>query len=169
MNLKTSALLTALLFTGALFAKDDTPNGFMPLAKLAEAQAKAKQTKKLIAVVAKGSDDQCPYCVAALAQGTATLKSDCVIVFTRVANLRAQRESLPPALKTASATAADGAAVAFYVFDPEMNTLVTTTDRQRIQADPKSLKETKKIVNEAQKKLAASPAASSAFDALKPR
>ncbi len=168
MQLKTIALLTALLFTSALFAKDDTPAGFLPLEKLAEAQAKAKQTKKLVAVAAKGFDDQCPYCAAALAQGTATLKSDCVMVFTRVANLRTQRESLPPALKAASATAADGAAVAFYVFDPEIKTLVTTTDRQRIQADPKSLKETKKIVNEAQKKFAAA-SAGSAFDALKPR
>jgi hypothetical protein len=148
-------LIAAILISPVLFARDDTPSGYMPLDKLAEAQTKAKQSKKLIAITAKGFDDQCPYCAAAFTEGTKALRSDCVMVFTRVAALREKRDTVPAALKEASATASDGAAVYFYIFDPDVTQLVTTTDRMQLQNDPKSIKETKKVVNEAQKKLAA--------------
>jgi len=167
-NVLLTLLWTVTLLTTAA-AKDDVPSGYVPLAKLADAQAKAKASKKLVAVTAKGNDDQCPHCASAFAQGTSALRSDCVMVFTRVSDLRAQRETLPPALKDASASAADGAAVAFYVFDPDLKELVTTTDRAKIQADPKSLKEVKKAVHDAQKKLSASGSSSSGLDALKKR
>jgi hypothetical protein len=157
-------LLTAVLISPVLLARDDTPSGYMPLDKLAEAQIKAKQSKKLIAITAKGSDDKCPYCAAAFAEGTKALRSDCVMVFTRVAALREKRDTVPAALKEASATAADGAAIYFYVFDADISQLVTTTDRMKLQNDPKNIKETKKVVNEAQKKLAT---ASSKLSGLK--
>src|SRR6187401_3161713 len=95
-------LVGAVLMAPALPAKDDVPNGYMPLDKLAEAQAKAKQSKKLILVTAKGFDDQCPYCAEALSLGTQALRTDCVMVFTRVAALREKRDAIPAALKTAS-------------------------------------------------------------------
>ena len=50
-------LMSSALFAVDATAKDDIPNGYMPLEKLAEAQAKARQSKKLVTITAKGFDE----------------------------------------------------------------------------------------------------------------
>jgi len=137
----------------------DVPSGFLPLSKLSDAQAKARQSKKLIAITAHGSDDQCPYTADAFAKGTAALRSSCVMVYTRVSDFRSQKDSLPASLKTPAETAVDGAAVAFYVYDPDLGKIIASVNRGQIEKDPKSLTATKKMVSEAQKQLAGSSAA----------
>jgi hypothetical protein len=162
--------LLPLLFLGTvalapvLQAKDDVPRGYVALEKLAEAQAEAKKDKKLVTVVAKGFDDQCPHCVSAFAEGTKGLRSDTVMVFARVTELRAKRDSLPASLKEASARAADGAAVNFYVFDSDMTKLVAQIGRSELQKDPRSIRDTRKAVKEARQNLGAS--GGSALDSL---
>jgi hypothetical protein len=108
----------------------EVPRGFLPYSDLAQAQAKAKTEKKLLAIVAKGSDDACPHCASALESGTKAVHSDCVFVFIRVADLRADVATLPAKLKDASEGARDGAAVYFYVFDPDLGTLIAKAGRE---------------------------------------
>jgi len=169
--MKRSLLAVAfgLLSAAICFAGDSVPSGFLPMSKLAEAQAKAKQTKKFVAITVHGFDDQCPYTADAFSKGTTALRSSCVMVYVRVKDLRASESSLPAALKTPAQTTADGANVAFYVYDPDMGKLITSVDRGKIQHDPQILTETKKQISEARKQTAGSSATSGLdeLDALK--
>jgi len=130
----------------------DVPRGFMSISELEAAQAKAKNEKKLVAVVAKGSDDRCPRCAAAFENGIRAIRTDTVMVFTRVADLRKNNE-VPAALKQASVTAMDGAAVTFYVFDSEISQLIASASRTELENDRNATREFKKQVNDARKAL----------------
>ena len=51
---------------------------------------------------AKGADDNCPHCAAAFSVSQATLRNDCVMVFTRSEGLRDRTSSLSAAAKKGS-------------------------------------------------------------------
>ena len=151
-----SAFLAFALFATTCLAKDP-PSGFISIDKLTDAQAKAKKEKKLIAVVAKGDDDKCPICAGAMSRGVAAFRNDCVLVFVRVTDLRKKSIPLPSSVESASSSAIGGAAVNFYIFDPELKELVASINHRDMGNDPKPLREVKKKVDDAQKKLASAP------------
>jgi hypothetical protein len=129
----------------------EVPRGFLPYAELAQAQAKAKTEKKLLAVVSKGDNDSCPHCASALESGTKAVHSDCVFVFARVADLRAKADTLPAKLKDEAMKASDGASVYFYVFDPDLGSLIAKADREQLDNNKTATREFKKTVEDAHK------------------
>jgi hypothetical protein len=143
-------LLLAALFLGTAVA-GDAPRGFMESDEFAEAQEKARKTKKLIAVAVKG-DDGCPRCAAAMENGTKAIKSDCVMVFMRVPQARSGEE-IPASVHEQVKNSPGGASVTFYVFDPELETLIATAGRKELEADRDATKAFKEKVDEARDEL----------------
>ena len=149
------ALLMLPLILSATDAKEKVPAGFSPLADLAKVQEKAKTGKRLIAVLAKGADDNCPHCATAMSVGMATLRSDCVMVFTRSEGLPEKTSSLTDAAKHGLSGCPTGAAVTYVVFNPDMTEVVAKIGRDALETDRKAVAEFKKTVSAAKKKLAA--------------
>ena len=83
------------------------------------------------------------------------------MAFTRVKELRAMSATLPKALSGVRSLS-DGAAVTFLIFDPDMQSLVAKTGRTALQADPKSIRDTKKEVEAALERWENQPATSDA-------
>lgn len=147
-----SALLLSLL---PATAKDDAPRGYAPLSELKEAQAKAAAGQKLVVLVVKGKDDECPNCAAAMENGEKAVGSGVIKVFTRAETIREQDaaafpEALKERLKKPFIT---GAYVTFVVFDPTMSKIVAEAGRNELQSDKKAIAEFKKAVQEAKKGL----------------
>jgi hypothetical protein len=134
-------------------AKDDVPRGFEPLAELKTAQTSAVAGKKLVVLVVKGMDDECPNCATALANGLDAVGSGVVKVFARAETIReADSSAFTPALQQRVQKGfTTGAAVTFVVFDPAMNQIVAEADRSQLQEDKKATAEFKKKVQEARK------------------
>ena len=152
------SLLTLVILPLALSAKEakeKAPAGYYTFDELAKAQEKAKTSKKLIAVLAKGANDDCPHCVTAMGVGQATLRTDCVMVFTRSENLSSKTSALSEAAKSGLSGCPTGAAVTFVVFNPEMTEVVGKIGRDALENDRKAVADFKKTVSEAKKKLAA--------------
>jgi hypothetical protein len=147
------ALLASLTLAFTATAKDKVPSGFMELEDLTKAQEKAKQTKKLIAIVAKGADDNCPKCAAALTGGKSAFGSDCVLVFTRSEGLPSA--TIPDGVKKGMSGSPTGAAVTYVVFNQDLTEVVTRIGRDEINGDKTKVKDSKKAVSEARKKLLA--------------
>lgn len=151
-----SLLIAAALTPLALFAKDtkDTkekaPSGFIPIEELTKAQEKAKAGKKLIAVLAKGEDDACPHCAAAMSAGQSAFKGDCVLVFTRSESI--STKTLPEVVKNGLAGSPTGAAVTFVIFNAELTEVVGKIGRDALESDKKAVSAMKKTVDEAKKK-----------------
>jgi len=147
-------LMSALLFSAIpAVAKEDAPRGFQPLTELKEAQAKAAADKKLVMLVVKGMDDECPNCAAALANGMDAVGSGVVKVFARAETIgQADSSTFPPALKDRiKKHFTTGAAVTFVVFDPAMTRIVAEAGRNELEEDKKATAEFKKKVQEAKK------------------
>ena len=156
------SLLTLVILPLALSAKEakeKAPAGYYTFDELAKAQEKAKTSKKLIAVLAKGANDDCPHCVTAMGVGQATLRTDCVMVFTRSEGLPAKTASLSEAAKSGLGGCPTGAAVTYVVFNPEMTEVVGKIGRDALESDRKAVAELKKTVSEAKKKYAAAATA----------
>ncbi len=152
-----SILIAALAFLTALpaLAKDDVPRGFTPLAELKEAQAKAVQDKKLVVLVVKGADDDCPYCAAALENGEAAVGSGVVRLFARAEAInKADSADFPAVLKArAKKYFTTGAAVTFVVFNPEMTEIVAEAARKELESNKETIATFKKQVQAAKKAL----------------
>ncbi len=146
----TLIVLAFALITPAVIA-GNLPRGFLPFSELSKAQEKAKETKKLVAIVAKGSDDSCPRCAAAMENGMKAVRGDCVLVFTRVADLRKDAATLPAKLQEAAQGAADGAAVYFYVFDPPLETLVAKAGRDELESNQDAIRAFNRAVSAGRK------------------
>ena len=131
--------------------KEKAPAGYIAFDDLAKAQEKAKTSKKLIAVLAKGADDNCPHCAAAMSVGQTTLKNDCVLVFTRAEGLASRTTSLSAAAKSGLNSSPTGASVTFVVFNPEMTEVVAKLGRTALETDKKAVAEMKKTVSAAKK------------------
>lgn len=130
----------------------DAPRGFMELSEIEEAKAEAKEKGKLLAIVAKGNDDACPRCAAALENGTKAIKTDCVLVFARVSQVRNNKE-LPKTVLAETKDAVSGAWVTFYVFDSSLEKLLAEADRGQLENDKDATKAFKKKVDAARKEL----------------
>lgn len=131
-------------------AKEKVPTGYFSIDELSQAKEKAKASKKLIAVVARGADDTCPHCIAAMSAGQSAFKSDCVLVFTRSESL--PNAALPAPVNQGLAGSHTGAAVTFVIFNPEMTEVVGKIDRDPLETDRKAVSAMKKTVDEAKKK-----------------
>ncbi len=130
----------------------DAPRGFKELSELEEAKAEAMKKGKLLAIVAKGNDDACPRCAAALENGTKAIKSDCVMVFARVDDVR-KNTDLPATVTAETKDAVSGAWVTFYVFDSGLEKLVAEAGRKELEDDKDATKAFKKEVDAARKEL----------------
>ena len=149
-----SLLVAAALTPLSLFAKDTkekAPSGFILIEELAKAQEKAKAGKKLIAVLAKGEDDACPHCAAAMSAGQSAFKGDCVLVFTRSESI--STKTLPEVVKNGLAGSPTGAAVTFVIFNAELTEVVGKIGRDELESDKKAVSALKKTVDEAKKKV----------------
>lgn len=146
---------TVLLSVVPCFAKDDAPRGFSPLSELKEVQTKALADKKLIVLVVKGMDDQCPNCAAALENGVKALGSGVEKVFARAETIgQADATAFTPALQErVKRNFTTGAAVTFLVFNPEMTSIIAEAGRTQLQADKKATATFKKTVQDAKKAL----------------
>ena len=147
-------LTLAALAAPTLFAKDPkdkVPTGFIPIEELAKAQEKAKAGKKLIAVAAKGANDDCPHCVTAMSAGQAAFRGDCVLVFTRSEGIQSSA-TLPEPVKKGLAGSPTGAAVTYVIFNADMTEVVGKLGRDELELDRKAVSAMKKTVDEARKK-----------------
>jgi hypothetical protein len=144
------AALAGLTLVFTAHAKDKAPSGYYGLDELSKAQEKAKASKKLIAILAKGENDACPLCAAAMGTGGSALKSDCVMVFTRSESLASA--NLPQPVKNGMAGSPTGAAVTFVVFNPELTEVVVKMGRDEINNNRKTISDAKKAIKEAEKK-----------------
>lgn len=147
-------LVVSLLVLSHVFAfGGDTPRGFMEISELEQAKAEALKKGKLIAIVAKGEDDACPRCAAALENGTKAIKSDCVMVFARVEDIKKSAD-LPAAVRAETKDAASGASVTFFVFDPGLKKFIAEAGLKELEDDKEATKAFKKKVDTARKDLA---------------
>lgn len=136
-------------------AKDDAPRGFSPISELKVAQAKAVADNKLVVLVVKGMDDNCPNCAAALENGERAIGSGVVKVFARAETIAKEDASaFTPALQArVKQLFTTGAAVTFVVFDPAMSRIIVEASRKELQSDKKATAEFKRTVQNAKKAL----------------
>lgn len=158
MIMKNSICLlisTMLLSVVPCPAKEDAPRGFAPLSELKEAQTKALADKKLIVLVVKGMDDQCPNCAAALENGLKAVGSGVEKVFARAETIgQADASAFTPALQQrVKQRFITGAFVTFVVFNPEMTQIIAEAGRKELQNDKKATAAFKKEVQDAKKVL----------------
>ncbi len=152
------SLLAFIILPLTLSAKDTkekVPAGYIALEDIAKAQEKAKASKKLIAVVAKGANDACPHCATAFSVSQTTLRNDCIMVFTRAEGLNERASSLSDAAKSGLSGIPTGASVTAVVFNPDMTTVVAKLGRDELEANKKEVADMKKAVSAARKELAA--------------
>ncbi len=135
-------------------AKDDVPRGYDPISELEKVRSEAVAKKKLVAVVVKGMDDNCPYCASALANGEKAIGSNVVKVFARAEDLnKADRNGFPSGLQErVGRKFTTGASVTVLVFNPDMTQLLAEASRRELESDRKSISNFQKQVSE-QKKL----------------
>lgn len=143
-------LLASLTLVFSASAKDKVPSGYYGIDELPKAQEKAKASKKLIAILAKGENDACPLCSSAMGTGASALKGDCVMVFTRAESIGTA--TMPEPVKQGLAGSPTGAAVTFVVFNPDLTEVVVKLGRDEINNDRKAVSAAKKTVKEAEKK-----------------
>ena len=149
-------LVSALLLTAfPAAAKDDVPRGFTPISELKEAQAKAIADKKLVVLVVKGKEDECPNCAATLENGDKAVGSGVVKVFARAETIEKEDTSaFPPALKDRMKQHfMTGFSVTFVVFDPAMSKIIVEAGRKELQSNKKTIADFKKTVQDAKKAL----------------
>jgi cytochrome c2 len=149
-----SALVTLILGGLPLSAADKVPGGYQPISEYKEAIAKSNG-KKLIVLVVKGLDDQCPNCKEAMKNGERAVGSEVIKIFARAETLnKADLSAYPKALQDRAVKRfVTNASVTFLVFDPKMEKIVAEASRTELQGDKKLTAEFKKVVQEAQGKL----------------
>jgi hypothetical protein len=109
----------------------DVP-GSKPIEKLDAEVAKVKASKKLICIVYTGSDESCPHCAAAAANGVKAVRGSAeVVVIKQVqAKDKAFTAKFTPAVQEMLAKQPTNAWVSFNVYDPDMNTLIASIGRE---------------------------------------
>ena len=155
MKTLSIVLISALLTAFSAFAKDDVPRGFSPITELKAAQDEATAEKKLVVLVVKGMDDDCPNCATALENGLQAVGSGVVKVFARAETIgKGDTSTFTPTLQArVKQNFTTGAAVTFVVFDPGMTKIVAEAGRKILQDDKKATATFKKTVQEAKKAL----------------
>ncbi|MBC8128274.1 MAG: hypothetical protein H8M99_14125 [Gloeobacteraceae cyanobacterium ES-bin-144] len=150
------AVVSAVLLSASMVsAKDDVPRGFAPLTELKEIQAEAVAKKKLVVLVVKGMDDECPRCAAALENGLKAVGSGVEKVFARAETIKPEDVgTVSPTLQArVKKLFTRGAAVTFVVMNPEMTTIIAEADRGDLESNEDKTEAFKKSVQAAKKTL----------------
>jgi len=126
-------LLFMLMSTTPLSAS--IPKGFNSADKYEETVKKAKDKKKFLTILVKGSDDKCPNCKRTMSNGMDVLKRYSEFVFVRVKSVWDDKSGLPKEVTDQFGKVNGGATVYFFVFDPSTMKLVTQADRKVLQSD----------------------------------
>ncbi len=150
--MKTLLVSLVVLASHCISFAGKVPSGYLPIAELEEAKAKAVKSGKLLAIVVKGSEDSCPRCAAALENGTKAIKSDAVLVFARVPEVQPGK-GLPESVTKETQDAMDGAWVTFYVFDPALESLVAESSRKELESNRTEIKAFRDKVDASRKEL----------------
>lgn len=116
--------------------------GSKPIEKLDAEVAKVKASKKLICIVYTGSDENCPRCANAAANGVKAVRGSAEVVVIKQAQAKdkAFTARFTPAVQDMLAKQTTGAWVSFNVYDAEMTTLIATIGRE-LETDKDATKE----------------------------
>lgn len=128
--------------------------GSKPIEKLDAEVAKVKASKKLICIVYVGSEENCPHCAAAAANGVKAVKGSAeVVVIKQVqAKDKAFVAKFTPVVQEMLAKQPTNAWVSFNVYDPDMKTLIASIGRE-LETDKQATKEFTARVKAAKAKL----------------
>jgi hypothetical protein len=154
--MKTTSLLITLLFLQLGFTANAYEiRGAKPISKLAEEQAKAKQDKKLICIIYKGSNEACPHCENAAANGVKSVSGDALTIYITEKESRDKTiiSKLPQPVQAVLKKQSLGAWVSFTVFDADLTTVIASADRHTLDTDRKGTRAFAKKVTEAKKEL----------------
>lgn len=140
---KILPLTVALLGTFCGFAGAYEISGAKPIDKLASEQAKVKDSKKLICIVYKGADDQCPHCAAAAENGVKAVRGSAECVFITEAQVKdpAVMGKLPSNVQAMLKKQPTNAWVSFTVYDADLKTEIASSSRESLETDKKATKE----------------------------
>ncbi|MES2660263.1 MAG: hypothetical protein V4689_16690 [Verrucomicrobiota bacterium] len=156
MKTKTFAAFLGLVsfLVLPLSAKEDAPRGFTPLAEMQEALTKS-DGKKLVVLVVKGMDDNCPHCTTAMETGLDSVGSGVVKLFARAETIKSvSSANFTPALKDRVGKGfTTGASVMFLVFNPDMSAIIAEASRDELDENKKATAAFKKEVQDARKAL----------------
>jgi hypothetical protein len=143
------------LSLGTAAARNDAPRGYEPVSNLEKAKTEAVAKNKLVMLVVKGRNDDCPYCASALANGEKAVGSGVVKVFARAEEMNAaDTSSFPAALQErVRRKFVTGASVTVLVFNPDMSTLLAEAGRRQLESDKKLIAEFQKKVSEHKREL----------------
>lgn len=147
--LKPTILL--LMLTSVALGK--VPRGFKSTSEFEEVREEAISKKKLLTIVVKGSDDNCPNCAITMENGEKATKTYSRLLFTRVSAVGAKKTGLPKAILSQLGSLAGGASVYFFVFNPNDLKLVAKGSRKELQSNKKTIKAFKDKVRAAKKEL----------------
>ncbi len=135
-----AALLTA---TVCVPASAYDVAGSKPIEKLDSEVAKVKAAGKLICIVYVGSDQSCPHCAAAAANGVKAVRgsAEVVVIQEKQAKDKSFAAKFTPAVQEMLARQPTNAWVSFNVYDADMTTLVASLSRRELENDKQALKE----------------------------
>lgn len=141
--MKALLLLSAILCAalgGTSFAYE--VSGAKPIEKLDAEVARVKAANKLICIVYTGSDESCPHCAAAAANGVKAVRgtAECVVIKQAQAKDKAFTAKFTPAVQQMLAKQPTNAWVSFNVYDPEMKSLIASIGRE-LETDKEATKE----------------------------
>lgn len=127
--LLTSSILVLSLFSSSLAY--DVP-GSKPIEKLDAEVAKVKASKKLICIVYTGSDENCPHCAAAAANGVKAVRGSAEVVVIKEVQAKDKTftAKFTPAVQEMLAKQPTNAWVSFNVYDADMKTLIASIGRE---------------------------------------
>lgn len=154
-HLLFTTFFTLIMGSLTLSAKEKIPAGYKPITEFKEAITESRGDK-LIVLVVKGLDDDCPNCKEAMKNGERAVGSGVIKVFARAetlnsADLSAYPAALQERVKKQSFTT--NAWVTFLVFDPKMEKIVAESSRKELQSNKELTADFKKVVQEAKEKL----------------
>lgn len=140
--MKTILFFSFLFLAASGFVSAYEISGAKPIEKLDAEVAKVIESKKLICIVYMGSDESCPHCAAAAANGVKAVRSsaECVVIKEAQAKDKSFTAKFTPAVQEMLARQPTNAWVSFNVFDPEMKTLIATIGRD-LETNKKATKE----------------------------
>ena len=130
-------------------------SGAKPIDKLASEQAKAKSAKKLMCIVYKGADENCPNCATAAENGVKAVRGAAECVFITEAQVKDPKvmETLPAEVQKMLKSQPTNAWVSFTVYDADLTKMIATLSRKSLENDKKAIKEFSKTIREAKSAL----------------
>ncbi len=153
--MRTPCLLLTMCLVLTRLASAYEISGAKPVDQLAAQQAKAKEDKKLLCIVYKGADNNCPHCAAAAANGIKAVHASAEMVVVTEAQVKDKTlmGTLPKSARDMLQRQPTNAWVSFTVFDPDMTKVIATGDRSSLETDKKAIHDFGDKVREARKAL----------------